>query len=205
MKTVFVSEETFDQESFAAFVASLPDHDLSKYELIKGRIIMNPPSSWPYGEAEANALYILKAHVKSRDLGMVCGSTQGYELPTGHTVAPDASVILKSRLQRGPRPVAGKFLRIVPNLAIEVLLPTSGTRDRGVKKDVYAAAGVDEYWLVDLATRSITVLHLLPGGVYDSGEVFRAGQRVLSQVLPGLEAPVDEFFPSPGEGFDPEE
>ena len=192
--------ETLDQASFAAFVLSLPDDDLSRYELIDGRITIEPLSTWPYGEAEAEALYVLQSHVKPRGLGKVCGSSQGYELPTGHTVAPDASVILKSRLERGPSPVPGKFLQIVPNLAVEVVSPTSDRRDRGVKKELYATAGVDEYWLVDSRTRSLTVFHLLSGGVYDPGEVMRSGERIRSRILPDLDAPVDALFPLQPEG-----
>src|SRR5689334_15541925 len=107
MKTVFISEDTFDQESFAAFLASVPDRDVSRYELIGGKIVMSPPAGWPHGEAEIDVAYILRSHVAPRGLGTVCGGSQGYELPTGDTVAPDASVILKSRLERGPPPVVG--------------------------------------------------------------------------------------------------
>jgi Uma2 family endonuclease len=195
MKGAFISEDMFDQKSFEEFVSSLPGDDLFKYELINGRIIMNPPSGWPDGEAEGDVAYLLKSHVKPRALGMVCGATQGYELPNGHTVAPDASVILKGRLEQGPKPVMGKFLRIVPNLAVEVISPSSENRDRVTKKEIYAEAGVDEYWIVDYRMRTVSVFHLLPGGVYDSGEVFRSSEKIRSHILPDLDARVDECFP----------
>jgi Uma2 family endonuclease len=193
--SAFISEEAFDQASFAVFVASLPPDDLSKYELIHGRIIMNPPSGWPYGEYELGIGALLYHHVRRQGLGKAFGPSQGYELPTGETVAPDASVILKDRLERGPPPISGKFLRIVPNLAVEVISPTSENRDRVVKKQIYADAGIDEYWLVDVRTRTVTVLHLLPDGVYDTGDIFRTGEKLRSRVLPDLDVGVDECFP----------
>src|SRR5206468_9382076 len=81
-------EATLDQESFAAFLASRPDDDISKYELIGGKVFVSPPSSWPYGEAELNVGRILADHVTGLHLGRVCGPSQGYDLPGGHTLAP---------------------------------------------------------------------------------------------------------------------
>lgn len=193
--TAFISEEAFDQPSFAEFVASLPADDLCKYELIHGRIIMNPPSGWPYGEYDLGVGALLYHHVRRQGIGKAFGPSQGFELPTGETVAPDASVILNDRLARGPQPVPGKFLRIVPNVAVEVTSPTSENRDRVVKRQIYAAAGIDEYWLVHDKTRTVTVFHLLPEGVYDSGDVFRSGERIRSRVLPDLDVRVEDCFP----------
>jgi len=195
MKTVFISESSFDQRSFAEFVASISGQDPNKYELIGGKIVMNPPAGWPYGEAELGIGSILYARVKGRRLGIATGPSQGYELPTGDTVAPEASVILNERLQRGPTPEVGKFLLIVPNLAVEVVSPDSARRDRVEKKAAYAASGVNEYWLVDCLKKTVTVFHLLADGTYDAGEIFRAGERIRSRVLLDLNAPVDDLIP----------
>ena len=50
-----------------------------------------------------------------------------------------------------------------PDLVVEVLSPSTMTRDRGIKKDVYEKAGVREYWIVDPVSQSIEVYHLKEG------------------------------------------
>ena len=48
----------------------------------------------------------------------------------------------------------------VPDLVVEVLSPSTMTRDRGIKKDTYEKAGVKEYWIVSPEEKSIEVYHL---------------------------------------------
>ena len=48
-----------------------------------------------------------------------------------------------------------------PDLAVEVVSPTSGRHDRVTKLGWYASIGVGEYWLVDPATRTIERLVLV--------------------------------------------
>ena len=72
----------------------------------------------------------------------------------------------------------GRF-RGAPDLAVEIISPTSRTRDATLKAMRYALAGVREFWLADPDLRTIAVFELngdqyverLPGseGVFDSG------------------------------------
>ena len=50
-----------------------------------------------------------------------------------------------------------------PDLVVEVLSPSSVTRDRGVKKNVYEKAGVREYWIADPISKTIEVYSLQNG------------------------------------------
>ncbi len=43
----------------------------------------------------------------------------------------------------------------IPKLVVEVLSPNTAARDRGEKRDIYQAAGVPEYWIVDIDSRLI--------------------------------------------------
>ena len=42
-----------------------------------------------------------------------------------------------------------------PDLAVEVLSPSTSRNDRGRKKDAYEKSGVREYWIVDPANRAV--------------------------------------------------
>ena len=74
---------------------------------------------------------------------------QGFDLPSGDTVAPDVSFTSKARWDAAPPPRPGKYLQVVPDLVVEVLSRSTKTRDRGEKKAIYEANGVAEYWLVN--------------------------------------------------------
>jgi Uma2 family endonuclease len=86
-----------------------------------------------------------------------------------------------------------KFFEGVPALIVEVLSPSTGRTDRLVKLDAYERAGVREYWLVSPKVRSIE-LHVLTGGRLLLREQYGPGERVVSEVLPGLEMAVDGLF-----------
>ncbi|MEQ1565413.1 MAG: Uma2 family endonuclease [Myxococcota bacterium] len=81
-------------------------------------------------------------------------------------------------------------------LVVEVSV-TSQRRDRGIKADLYASAGVPEYWVIDLATRSVLV-HLDPcDGRYTSLHTRRDGDTLVVAAFPDLTLPVAEVLPRP--------
>lgn len=66
----------------------------------------------------------------------------------------------------GSRPRAGILgtrVEGAPDLAIEVLSPSSAQRDRGEKLRLYAESGVPEYWLVDPEASTLEFLVLREG------------------------------------------
>jgi Uma2 family endonuclease len=42
-----------------------------------------------------------------------------------------------------------------PLLAVEILSPSTASRDRGKKRRIYLEAGIEEYWIVDIDARLI--------------------------------------------------
>src|SRR5258705_4819105 len=142
MQTGFVSPEIFTQKEFKRWLAEQPRSDINHYELLHGKIVMNPPAGWPHASIEANILAPVTTFVRTRGLGVVLGSSAGYDFPSGDTVGPDISFISTARLAAGPAPQQGKFVRIVPNLAVEILSDATAQRDRTEKKTIYAENGV---------------------------------------------------------------
>lgn len=189
----FVPAEAFTQAEFKRWVERRPLSDANRYELIDGRIVMTPPAGWGHGEIEANVVSILREFVRKHDLGRVFGSSTGYNFAPRSTLEPDASFIAHGRWAKGPHTRPGQFLRIVPNLVVEILSPSTSRRDRLEKKKLYEEHGVDEYWVIDPNRREVTVFRLADGR-YSTGEVFTAGQKLRSGVLPGFVVPVRSFF-----------
>jgi Uma2 family endonuclease len=52
-----------------------------------------------------------------------------------------------------------------PDLVAEVLSKTTSENDKGIKKEIYEAIGVKEYWIVDTNNKSVEV-YLLKDGKY---------------------------------------
>lgn len=59
--------------------------------------------------------------------------------------------------------------RGAPDWVVEILSPSTTSRDRVAKRHVYERHGVREYWVVDPASRQ-AVVHVLRDGVYDVSE-----------------------------------
>jgi Uma2 family endonuclease len=118
-------------------------------------------------------------------VGLSFDSSQGFALPSGDTVAPDAAFVSRERWDTGPPPSRGEFLRVVPDVVFEILSPSTKSRDRGEKKAIYERNGVREYWLVDTDADRMIRFSLLDGR-WDEGATFELHDLARSAVLPGL-------------------
>ena len=63
--------------------------------------------------------------------------------------------------------------------------------DREVKAPVYAAAGIPEYWLVDLNDNVVWRYRSPQRGAYGSVEPYRRGQSIATQLFPSCAIAVD--------------
>ena len=63
------------------------------------------------------------------------------------------------------RSVSGRGIEAPPELVVEVLSPSTGTRDRGAKARRYAALGVGHLWLLEPDTCRLEC-HRLEGQAY---------------------------------------
>jgi Uma2 family endonuclease len=189
VETSFISTESFDQRAFKRWVENRPPTDINHYELTNGRIVITPPSGWGHGEIEARLVHILVDFAEINKLGRVFGSSTGFNLPSGDTLEPDVSFASGERWAQGPQVGRAHFLRIVPNLVVEILSPATADRDRVEKKKIYEKNGVDELWLADPARREVTVFQLKEGK-YSGGKRFGPRRILRSHVLSGFQTPV---------------
>ncbi|HEX3037180.1 MAG TPA: Uma2 family endonuclease [Thermodesulfobacteriota bacterium] len=193
LETAFISTETFTQKAFKRWVERYSIKDVYHYELIDGRIVMTPPASWEHAEIGAKVVRILGNFVEKYNLGRVFDSSAGYDLPSGDTLEPDASFVSHDSWAKASQVRRDQFLKVPPNLVVEILFPATAKRDRTEKRRIYETNGVDEYWIVDPDKREVTIFHLVEGQ-YDAGERFSTRQKLRSRVLPGLEVPARTLF-----------
>jgi len=82
-----------------------------------------------------------------------------------------------------------------PDLIIEVLSPSSSTRDLKDKRQLYQQAGVPEYWVVDPFDGIIHVFVLDENGVYINKYPVTAEDILISEIIPNLKISMKEIFP----------
>lgn len=81
------------------------------------------------------------------------------------------------------------------DLVLEIVSddPESRERDLVEKRQDYAVAGIEEYWIVDPAKKRITVLALKDGSYQSTGE-YSPGQEAPSDILHGFAVDVAAAF-----------
>ena len=157
-------------------------------ELIDGEIYVTPSPS-PQHQDVVGTLYVhLRAFVEAQGVGRAYVSPLDVYLPSNDIVQPDLVFIRTERMH-----IVENVIRGVPDLAIEVLSPSRPERDRIVKKQLFAQSGVHEYWIVDLAARSIEVF-ILDGARYAPAGWYTGDATLISPTLPGLEVPLATVF-----------
>lgn len=180
------------QEQFRAWLDERPDSDLGHYELLNGRIVVSPPAGWPHGRIGIRVAHLLEEYSKRHGVGLAFDSSTGFDLPSGDTLEPDASLVSTARWNAAPAPVFGQFPKVVPDLVVEILSPSTRRRDLTEKKGVYAKNSVEEYWIIDPRARSLTIFSRVDDA-FDDGGTCETGP-IPSRLLPGLETTVEQLL-----------
>jgi len=80
-----------------------------------------------------------------------------------------------------------------PDLVVEVLSPSTANLDKGAKKKIYAATGVQEMWLADPKMKVVSVFDLTKS-VDSPIATYRENQSFQSDMFPGLAISCEEIF-----------
>lgn len=164
-------------------------HYPEECELVNGEVRMMTSSGGWHGSVTVRLTAPLAAFVYDHDMGEVYAAETGFVLARDpDTVrAPDIGFI------RGDRIPAGgfrSFVRIAPDLAVEVLSPDDRPGEMREKIGHYMAAGTRLVWVVDPRRRTVAV--------YAAGEAPLAlsSDDMLDggNVLPGFTYPIARIF-----------
>ena len=167
----------------------LPD-DGVRYEIIDGVLYMTNAPDPEHQYAVLQIAFALETVVRAGHLGVVYTAPIEVRLPgIAQPVQPDVLFIAQARREM----IKSKFIEGAPDFIVEVTSPSTARADRKVKLDAYERAGVREYWIVNPRTRFIEVYSLARGEYALRGE-YGPGERVTSELLPGLELLTDAVF-----------
>ncbi|MBI4583073.1 MAG: Uma2 family endonuclease [Planctomycetes bacterium] len=163
-----------------------------RYEVIQGRLYMTPAPRTPHQRTQMILSSSLHQFVTARNLGEVFPAPIDVILPgLAEPVQPDIIFIGRKRLKI----IKEKYVKGAPDLLVEILSPTSWHADRNVKFEVYAKAGVKEYWIIDAEKREVEIYRLEKDRTYSLTRRYGAGETASSNLLKGFKAAVSQLCP----------
>ena len=171
-----------------AMLDALPD-DGKRHEIIDGVHYVTPSPATSHQFVVAQLFGEIFLYLRAEPVGWALGSPSDIELSPDTIVQPDI-LVLRRTSDRPPRSWIEAGL---PILVVEVISPSSRSRDRIIKRPRYQRAGIAEYWIVDIESRLVErwtqhndrpeiiteVLHWSPPGaaselMIDLGPIFDA-------------------------------
>lgn len=164
-----------------------PDERL---ELIDGEII----EMSPIGSRHARCVNFLAEFLNRHFLELFIVSVQNPIVATDRTEPQPDIALLKRRddLYIDQLPTGSDV-----TLVIEVSDSTVAF-DRARKIPNYAAAGIDEAWLIDLESEHVEVHSMRKENAYGLVKIYLRGENAVSEILAELTLPVNDILGQPG-------
>lgn len=158
-----------------------------RVELIRGEVLeMSPPG--PLHEDIVDLLNAWSFEVTDRSQVRIrIQNTVG--LPELDSIPLPDVVWVREKSYRAGRPQSADVF-----LVIEVA-DSSLKYDRDVKSEVYAEAGIKDFWIVNLRDFCVEVYRKPTGGTYGEKRTYHVGDTVESLAIPGAILEVGRLFP----------
>jgi len=165
-----------------------PD-DGKRYEILEGELYVTAAPNLAHQHCVGMLLQIIGPHVRGQGLGRIFIAPTDVLLSNISVVEPDLVFISRQRLDL----LTPANVRGAPDLAIEVLSPSTERTDRGRKMEVYRQYGVPHYWLVDPAAR-FAEAHRLVEGQYQLAARADGDETFSAPPFPELSIPLAELW-----------
>ncbi len=167
-----------------------PD-DGRRYELYDGEVYVVPSPINLHQMVAARLHLVLEAYTRAHG-GIVLFAPSDIVLTDFDVVQPDLLLFTRERRHLVQ---LRKVTRDAPDLAVEILSPSTARNDRGRKLELLGRHRVREFWLVDPDAVSIEVYELTPNGL-ELASTAAAADRVRSALMPALVLTPGELVPA---------
>jgi Uma2 family endonuclease len=168
----------------------MPDPpDGSQQELVRGEIITMPPPGGLHGVCCSKTNYLLCNFAEANQRGIVTANDTGIITERGpdSVRGPDIAYWSSERLPEIP---AG-YIETPPDLAVEVLSPSTRMRQLRNKIREYFSRGVRMVWVISPEDRTVTVYRTA-----DEGRLLHESATLSGEeVLPGFSCRVADLLP----------
>jgi Uma2 family endonuclease len=182
-----MTDEKRRRNDFRAWVT--PD---VKAEFINGEVIVHSPVKRRHWKITDLFSRLLSVFAGIKKLGSV-GTEKVMVALTRNDYEPDLVFFLKAKADTF---TDDQMFFPAPDFVVEILSPKTAGRDKGIKKQDYAAHGVGEYWIIDPVRQQIEQYYLfLPHDKqYPPARVFTLDDEIESRIIPGFIIPVRAIF-----------
>ena len=180
-------------DEYYTYADFLKWNDSVRYELIAGAPAMMAPPSIAH-QAISGELYLQIANfLKGRPCKVFHAPVAvrlNAETSDDTVLQPDIVVVCDRSM------LDDKSIKGAPDMVIEILSPSTATRDKVVKFNQYLSAGVREYWIVYPDSKTVSV-HVLKDGEYFT-RAYAGTDAVPVHVLAGCTISLPDVFADAG-------
>ncbi len=170
------------------YLAEAPESQ--RWEYVRGEVVMYSPATAEHQDLVRFLLRLLDGYCEERRWDKVLAGPAAIRILPDVVREPDLFALLPEEVPKAK----GVPLEVRPALVIEVTSPTTRTIDTVEKASDYAAAGIQEYWVID-PERGEILVHRLKEREYELERV-RAG-HLESASVPGLWLKAEWLFQEP--------
>jgi Uma2 family endonuclease len=189
-EAVVERERSSPKLTYADYVA-LPDDGL-RHEIIDGEHYVTPSPVTRHQRISRNLLYLIQSYLEAHPIGEVFCAPFDALLSEFDIVVPDLLYLSRERA----RFLTEKNLQGPPDLVIEILSPSTRSRDERLKRDLYERVGVQEYWLVD-PLRDVILVYSGESQRFTGPKQYERGDVLTTRLLAELQLPVDKVLGPP--------
>lgn len=136
-----------NDDEFYAFCQRYPNFRIEC--TAKGEVIIRPPTGGETSYRNSDLNYQLARWTKRDKRGIAFESNVEFILPSGAARSPDASWVLRSRLDKLTKSQKRKFLRLCPDFVVELTSPTDRLKQVKTKMREWMENGAQLAWLLD--------------------------------------------------------
>ena len=181
-----VTQETRTKLTYDDY-AKTPEDE--RWELLDGELIMAAAPNMKHQSVQSNTDWHVQRFVRDRDLGRVFNAPTDVVLSEHDTVQPDLVFVSRER----EHIITDANIQGAPDLVVEILSPSTASRDWREKLDLYERHGVAEYWLVDPISEIVWVFRLVDSSLEQVG-MYGVSDTLTSPTLEGFSLELEEVF-----------
>ena len=166
----------------------LPE-DGKRYELIEGEIFVSPAPSTRHQTVSMRLSAALFEALDKPGLARIFAAPTDLLLARTTVVQPDLLIVGAARVAA----ITQRAIEDIPDVAIEILSPSSLDRDQYIKRKLFEKFQIPEYWVVDPEEGLITV-YRLDEGTYGIRATYDRSATLESPEFPTLHVPLLDVF-----------
>ncbi len=166
--------------------------DDKRYEVLEGELMMAPAPGTYHQDISRNLEYLMWSYVKRKRLGVVYDAPIDVVFDEYNVLQPDIVYVCKER----KKIIQERAIMGAPDLVVEIVSPSTLSRDTVRKMKIYERFGVREFWIVYPDMKCVEVLYLEGNSYRVVDEACLEGQKgaVSSMVIKGFKVNLKDIF-----------